>query len=54
MLSPEDRQDLLAETDPLARLRLVRKLMLREAEFLRELRAVPAPLAEFAENTSVN
>ena len=54
VLSPEDRQDLLAETDPLARLRLVRKLMLREAEFLRELRAVPAPLAEFAENTSVN
>ncbi|EQD88153.1 LON peptidase substrate-binding domain-containing protein [Saccharopolyspora erythraea] len=54
VLSTEDRQALLAETDPLARLRLVRRLMLREAEFLRELRAVPAPLAEFAAHTSVN
>ncbi|WP_243793297.1 LON peptidase substrate-binding domain-containing protein [Saccharopolyspora gloriosae] len=54
VLSAEDRQDLLAETDPLARLRLVRRLLVREAEFLRELRAVPAPLAEFAEQTSVN
>lgn len=54
VLSPEDRQNLLAETDPLARLRLIRKLLLREAEFLRELRAIPAPLAEFAEQTSVN
>ena len=54
VLSTEDRQELLAETDPLARLRLVRRLMLREAEFLRELRAVPAPLAEFAAHTSVN
>ena len=54
VLSVDDRQSLLAETDPLARLRMVRKLMLREAEFLRELRAVPAPLTEFAEKTSVN
>ncbi|QUH05855.1 LON peptidase substrate-binding domain-containing protein [Saccharopolyspora erythraea] len=54
VLSTEDRQALLAETDPLTRLRLVRRLMLREAEFLRELRAVPAPLAEFAAHTSVN
>ncbi|MBB5071175.1 LON peptidase substrate-binding domain-containing protein [Saccharopolyspora gloriosae] len=54
VLSTDDRQELLAETDPLARLRLVRRLLVREAEFLRELRAVPAPLAEFAEQTSVN
>ncbi|MBA8823470.1 hypothetical protein FHX42_000799 [Saccharopolyspora lacisalsi] len=54
VLSLEDRQDLLAETDPLARLRLVRKLIQREAEFLRELHAIPAPLAEFAQQTSDN
>lgn len=54
VLSTEDRQALLAETDPLARLQLVRTLLLREAEFLRELRAIPAPLAQFAEQTSVN
>ncbi|MBK0867294.1 MULTISPECIES: LON peptidase substrate-binding domain-containing protein [unclassified Saccharopolyspora] len=54
VLSTEDRQELLAETDPLARLRLVRRLLVREAEFLRELRAIPAPLAEFTEGTSVN
>lgn len=54
VLSADDRQSLLAETDPLTRLRMTRKLILREAEFLRELRAIPAPLAEFAEHTSVN
>ncbi|WP_460955259.1 LON peptidase substrate-binding domain-containing protein [Parasphingorhabdus pacifica] len=54
VLTTEDRQALLAETDPLERLRLARTLMLREAEFLRELRAIPAPLAQFAEQTSVN
>lgn len=54
VLTVEDRQDLLAETDPLVRLRNVRRLLLREAEFLRELRAVPAPLAEFAQRTSAN
>ncbi|MER7082197.1 LON peptidase substrate-binding domain-containing protein [Saccharopolyspora kobensis] len=54
VLTVEDRQDLLAETDPLVRLRNVRRLLLREAEFLRELRAVPAPLAEFTQGTSVN
>ncbi|WP_342788493.1 LON peptidase substrate-binding domain-containing protein [Saccharopolyspora dendranthemae] len=54
VLTTEDRQDLLEETDPLIRLRNVRKLLLREAEFLRELRAVPAPLAEFAQQPSLN
>jgi Lon protease-like protein len=54
VLSTEDRQDLLAETDPLARLRLVRGLLLRESEFLRTLRAVPAPLQEFAQVSTMN
>ncbi|MEV4731027.1 LON peptidase substrate-binding domain-containing protein [Saccharopolyspora sp. NPDC049426] len=54
VLTTEDRQALLEETDPLIRLRTVRKLLLREAEFLRELRAVPAPLAEFAQQPSLN
>lgn len=54
MLSAEDRQTLLAETDPLARLRLVRKLLTREAQLLRALRAVPAPLAEFVQPTGTN
>jgi hypothetical protein len=54
VLTVEDRQELLAETDPLARLRSIRRLLLREAEFLRELRAVPAPLTEFVQHTSVN
>lgn len=54
VLSAEDRQDLLAETDPLARLRLVRGLLLRESEFLRTLRAIPAPLQEFAQDSGTN
>ncbi|MGP4018084.1 LON peptidase substrate-binding domain-containing protein [Saccharopolyspora sp. 5N708] len=54
VLTVEDRQELLTETDPLVRLRNIRRLLLREAEFLRELRAVPAPLTEFAQQTSVN
>jgi uncharacterized protein len=54
VLSTEDRQDLLAETDPLARLRLVRVLLQRESEFLRTLRAIPAPLQEFAQDSTTN
>ncbi|GAA0520367.1 peptidase [Saccharopolyspora subtropica] len=54
VLTVQDRQDLLAETDPLLRLRHVRRLLLREASFLRELRAIPAPLTEFAQHASVN
>jgi Lon protease-like protein len=54
VLPVEDRQALLDETNPLTRLRMVRRMMLREAEFLRELRAIPAPLTEFAEQPSVN
>ncbi|WP_019854710.1 LON peptidase substrate-binding domain-containing protein [Actinopolyspora mortivallis] len=54
VLATEDRQDLLAETDPLARLRLVRALLIRETEFVRRLRAVPAQLSEFAEQAGIN
>lgn len=54
VLTTDDRQSVLAETDPATRLRLVRTLILREAEFLRELRAVPAPLAEYAQHASTN
>lgn len=54
VLTTEDRQAVLAETHPVTRLRSVRALLLRETEFLRELRAVPAPLTEFAEQSSVN
>ncbi|MGI8307532.1 LON peptidase substrate-binding domain-containing protein [Saccharopolyspora sp. ASAGF58] len=54
VLTVEDRQKLLEETDPLERLRNIRRLLLRETEFLRELRAVPAPLTDFAQHTSVN
>jgi uncharacterized protein len=54
MLSTEDRQELLTESDPLARLRLVRGLLLRESEFLRALRAIPAPLRRFAQESGAN
>jgi hypothetical protein len=54
LLSLEDRQNLLEETDPADRLRLVRRMLYREAEFLRELRAVPVPLSQFAADSSNN
>lgn len=54
VLTNEDRQALLAETDPLHRLRAIRKLIGRETQFLRHLRAIPAPLTDFAEKTSNN
>jgi Lon protease-like protein len=47
LLTIEDRQRLLEETRPLHRLRLVRKMLNREAGILASLRAVPAPPAEF-------
>jgi uncharacterized protein len=42
------------ECDPADRLRLVRTLLVREAAFLRVLRAVPVPLDQFAMQTSRN
>lgn len=49
MLTLEDRQRLLEETDPARRLRLVRRMLHREAGILRALRAVPAPLSELGQ-----
>lgn len=54
LLTLEDRQALLEERCPADRLRLVRNLLVREATFLRELRAVPVPLNQFAVETSRN
>jgi Lon protease-like protein len=54
LLALEDRQRLLEETSPAERLRLVRRLLCREAEFLRELRAVPVPFTQFATASSTN
>jgi Lon protease-like protein len=54
LLPLEDRQQLLEETSPAGRLRLVRRMLCREAEFLRELRAVPVPFTQFATATGAN
>ena len=54
LLTLEDRQNLLEETCPADRLRLVRRMLCREAQFLRKLRAVPVPLSQFATDTSHN
>ena len=54
LLALEDRQDLLQETRPAHRLRLVRQMLCREAEFLRTLRAVPLPFTQFAAEPSSN
>lgn len=54
LLTLEDRQALLEERDPVVRLRLVRTLLVREAAFVRTLRAVPVPLNQFAVQPSRN
>jgi Lon protease-like protein len=54
LLTLEDRQAVLEECDPVKRLRLVRNLLVREAAFLRALRAVPVPLNQFAEKATQN
>jgi uncharacterized protein len=54
LLTIDDRQRLLEETRPLHRLRLVRKMLNREAGILATLRAVPAPPAEFQTDFSLN
>ncbi len=52
LLPMQDRQDLLAETRPLHRLRMVYKYLTREAGIIAALRAVPAPASAF--NAPVN
>jgi Lon protease-like protein len=54
LLALEDRQHLLEETRPAHRLRLIRQMLWREAEFLRTLRAVPVPFTQFAAEPSRN
>ncbi|OLR94220.1 LON peptidase substrate-binding domain-containing protein [Actinokineospora bangkokensis] len=54
LLSVEDRQELLEEVRPLHRLRLVGRLLNREAGFLTALRAVPAPPSHFSEPICLN
>jgi uncharacterized protein len=49
-----DRQQLLEQTCPARRLRMVRALLAREAALLAELRAVPAPLSSYAVEHSDN
>jgi Lon protease-like protein len=52
LLPMQDRQDLLEETRPLHRLRMVYRLLTREAGIISALRAVPAPATAF--NAPVN
>jgi Lon protease-like protein len=54
LLPLEDRQQLLSETQPLRRLRVVCRLLTREAGFLDTLRAVPAPPSELTEPSNPN
>jgi Lon protease-like protein len=54
LLTIDDRQMLLEETRPLHRLRLVGKMLNREAGILAALRAIPAPPAELRIEFSPN
>jgi Lon protease-like protein len=54
LLPLEDRQRLLEETRPLHRLRLVGRMLNREAGILAALRAVPAPPTELRKHASKN
>lgn len=54
LLPMTDRQDLLEQTCPTERLRLIRGLLAREAVLLAQLRAVPAPMSTYAVEHSDN
>ena len=54
LLPLEDRQRLLEETRPLHRLRLVGRMLNREAGIVAALRAVPAPPTELTRPTNMN
>jgi uncharacterized protein len=49
LLTLDDRQRLLEEASPARRLRLVRKVLHREAGILKALHAVPAPLSDLGQ-----
>lgn len=54
LLPLDDRQELLEETSCVRRLRMVRTMVVRETEILRELRAVPVPLEQILQPVSLN
>lgn len=54
MLSLADRQDLLAESSTVTRLRLQAALLRRESVIVRSLHAVPVPLIELSVSRSAN
>jgi Lon protease-like protein len=54
LLTPEDRQRLLAESDPARRLAVEARLLRRELTLLQTLGAVPVPLQELAVPRAVN
>ena len=54
LLPLTDRQRLLEQTDPVQRLRDVRRLLARETGLLERLRAVPAPQGTFGDQPSAN
>jgi Lon protease-like protein len=54
LLPMADRQQLLEQTSPAERLRMVRTMLARETGLLSQLRAVPAPITTFAVEHSNN
>ncbi len=54
LLPLADKQQLLEQTSPTQRLRMVRTLLARETVLLSQLRAIPAPITTFAVEHSTN
>jgi uncharacterized protein len=54
LLPMGDRQQLLEQTSPIERLRLIREFLARETGLLTQLRAVPAPIGTFGVDHSLN
>jgi uncharacterized protein len=54
LLPIADRQELLEQTSPAQRLRMIRALLARETTLLGRLRAVPAPITTYAVEHSTN
>jgi uncharacterized protein len=54
LLPMTDRQQLLEQTSPTERLRMVRALLAREAGLLTKLRAVPAPMSTYGVEHGLN
>jgi Lon protease-like protein len=54
LLPMSDRQELLEQTHPVQRLRMVRMLIARETGLLTRLRAVPTPMTTYSVDQSPN